>query len=797
MIKIIHLSDTHIRNLKYHEEYREVFNKIFETLKIEKPDYIVHTGDIAHTKNQISPEFVEMCSWFLKELADIAPTFVILGNHDCNLKNDTRQDSISPIVSALNHPSLNLWKYSGERTINDKLAFNVLSLIDEDKWIKPSDPNKINIALYHGAIAGVSTDVGYVMEHSDHDLGIFEGHDYLMAGDIHKTNQILDTEGRCRYPGSTIQQNHGETDDKGFLIWELEDKDSFKVRHIVIPHPRPFVTINLDEYGKFDEQINIKPNARIRIVADTNIAANDVRKTIDIVKVKYLPESVSFLNKVTSRTDISETLHKMANEDLRTLQTQEKLLTEYLKDFNPSKDVLQKVFELNKKYNSLAEENEEICRNVRWSLKSLKWDNMFNYGDNNSIDFSKLNGVIGIFGKNFSGKSSIIDSFLWGLQNSTSKNIRKNVNIINQNKENCRVITEIVVEDKQYSIERTAEKYTKKIGGEETLEAKTDVSFSVCDVVETQDCEKYEKGNLNGLDRNETDKNIRNVFGTLEDFLFTSMSSQNGALDFINEGSTRRKEILGKFLDLDIFAKKYKLSNADAIDLKSALKRLETKDFDKEILEASLKLIEIQSKSGQQISECAEIKLEIETINQKINDSIIEAASMPKIETIDIVQAKNSLLEIGSTIKNSAKTMQENEKFYKEKEKAIQSAKEVVDTINIQEITKNKNIITEKTKELDSVLRNIVEIEKEILRDNKDIEILKEVPCGDSFPSCKFLVGAFAKKSQIDSKNKLVQIKTEKKKSIEKAIEELEPDTIEKSISARNLILESFVKKNR
>jgi len=83
MIKLIHLADTHIRNLKYHEEYREIFNKMFSILREEKPDYIVHCGDIAHTKNQISPEFVEMCSWFLKELADIATTFVILGNHDC------------------------------------------------------------------------------------------------------------------------------------------------------------------------------------------------------------------------------------------------------------------------------------------------------------------------------------------------------------------------------------------------------------------------------------------------------------------------------------------------------------------------------------------------------------------------------------------------------------------------------------------------------------------------------------------------------------------------------------------
>ena len=207
MIKIAQISDTHIRNLKYHDEYKQVFNKIFDILREEKPDYIVHTGDIAHTKNQISPEFVEMCSWFLKELADISPTYVILGNHDTNLKNDTRQDSISPIVAALNHSSLTLWKYSGERLIGDKLAFNVMSLIDEDKWVKPSVPSRINIALYHGAIAGVSTDVGYTMEHSDHDVSIFEGHDYALLGDIHKTNQIVDTEGRVRYPGSTVQQN--------------------------------------------------------------------------------------------------------------------------------------------------------------------------------------------------------------------------------------------------------------------------------------------------------------------------------------------------------------------------------------------------------------------------------------------------------------------------------------------------------------------------------------------------------------------------------------------------------------
>ena len=108
MKKFAHIADTHIRNLKYHSEYREVFEKMYNTLREEKVDYIVHCGDIAHTKTQLSPEFVEMAANFFKGLSSIAPTYIILGNHDGNLKNSTREDAVSPIVSALKHPHLHL-----------------------------------------------------------------------------------------------------------------------------------------------------------------------------------------------------------------------------------------------------------------------------------------------------------------------------------------------------------------------------------------------------------------------------------------------------------------------------------------------------------------------------------------------------------------------------------------------------------------------------------------------------------------------------------------------------------------
>ena len=138
--------------------------------------------------------------------------------------NNSRQDAITPIVSALNLPNLHLLKDSGEVQLNEQFTFNVMSVFDQERWVKPSNPDAINIALLHGSVSGIQTDTGYVMEHGEFDVKIFEGHDYAFLGDIHKTNQIVDTEGRVRYPGSTVQQNFGETDDKGFLIGILPVK---------------------------------------------------------------------------------------------------------------------------------------------------------------------------------------------------------------------------------------------------------------------------------------------------------------------------------------------------------------------------------------------------------------------------------------------------------------------------------------------------------------------------------------------------------------------------------------------
>ena len=261
----------------------------------------------------------------------------------------------------------------------------------------------------------------------------------------------------------------------------------------------------------------------------------------------------------------------------------------------------------------------------------MEWNNLFNYGEDNSIDFDKLNGIIGIFGKNFSGKSSVIDSMLYTIFNSTSKNERKNLNIINQNKQEADGSVTIDVGNKRYTIERKSEKYIKKLKGDETTEAKTDILFKVRDLITD------EETILNGTTRNETDAIIRNHFGNIDDFLMTSMSSQIDSLRFINEGSTKRKEALAKFLDLQFFEKKYKLIKDEAADLRGALRKAEDIDYDSEIYEIEKQMMFSENEIAEQNQTCERLNGELMSLQMDKKDLETKINSIPA-EVIDITE---------------------------------------------------------------------------------------------------------------------------------------------------------------
>jgi DNA repair exonuclease SbcCD ATPase subunit/DNA repair exonuclease SbcCD nuclease subunit len=776
-MKICHISDVHIRNYRYHAEYKEVFEQLYEKLKEIKPDIIVNTGDTAHTKLQLSPSYFHMSAKFFENLANIAPLHIILGNHDLNLRNVAKIDAITPVVEALDHKNIHFHKYSQEVDLGNGFVLNVMSIVDEDQWIRPTDRSKVNIALFHGSVAGVETDTGWIMEHGDIDIAQFKGFDYVLLGDIHKTNQLLDDEGRVRYPGSLVQQNFGETPDKGFLLWDIKDKKNFTCEHVQLENPKPFVTIELTPKGRLPKGADVKQGARVRLVSNNNLPLDRMRRAIDVAKTKFKPESITFLNRSSGERGSVEDLTSGINiEDLRDIEVQEELIEEYLKEFEASSDMLDKVFSLNRKYNTMAEEEEEVSRNVNWTLKNFHWDNLFNYGEGNKVNFEKLHGVVGIFGKNYSGKSSIIDGLLYTIFNSTSKNERKNLNIINQNKDECLGHVEISIGDKDYTIQRTSSKYEKKLKGNVTTEAKTDVNFTCYDNV------MQEQDELNGDTRNQTDKNIRKMFGTVEDFLMTSMSSQIDSLAFINEGSTKRKEILGKFLDLEIFDKKFKKAKEDASDMKGALKLLESKEHDVDIEEAEKELQANTVEKDKQDNVCKKYSSAVEKTKSAISEIKDKIGSIPA-EIINIVEVKEEEIQKNNEIKaledRNCELIEEN----KTKRQDYSSINDALTKFDIDALREKQDKISEKEKLLDNSIQAITQEEYRLEQNKNKVKLLLEVPCGTEYQTCKFIKDAHnAQKNLIVLQKSLEELRLEAE-TLHDDIENLNPEKIIAKIS--------------
>ena len=783
-MKICHISDIHIRNYRYHEEYKAVFDTLYKKLEEIKPDIIVNTGDTAHTKLQLSPAYFDMTAKLFDNLANIAPLHVILGNHDLNLRNVSKIDAITPIVEALDNENIHFHKFSKEVDLGNGFILNVMSIVDEDEWISPTNTDNINIALFHGSVAGVETDTGWIMDHGDIRIEKFEGFDYVLLGDIHKTNQLLDKEGKIRYPGSLIQQNFGESADKGFLLWDIEDKNNFTCEHYPLANPKPFITIELTPKGKMPKNIEVPLGSRVRLVSQNSLPLDVMRRAMDIAKGRFKPESVTFLNRSSgTRGSVDDLTDGINIEDLRDISVQEELIDEYLKDFEASRETIEKVFTLNRKYNSMVEQEEEVSRNINWSLKNFKWDNLFNYGEGNSIDFTKLNGVVGIFGKNYSGKSSIIDAFLYTLFNSTSKNERKNLNVINQNKEEGRGYLEISIGDKDYNISRQSVKYLKKLKGDETLEAKTDINFSCFDHVTEEEEE------LNGDTRAKTDKNIRKMFGTVEDFLLTSMSSQVDSLSFINEGSTKRKEILAKFLDLEIFDKKFKHSKEDASDMRGALKMLEGKEYDTDIDEAKALLKKNGNAKDEQEVVCDKYSAAVKKTEQLISEIEQKIESIPA-EIIDIIQVKEQQISKQKEIESLSTQTEQLKEECKKKRVDHEKISEALDKFDIEALRSKQEEVEQKRVVLEGTNQTIEKQEYRLQQNKNKVKLLLEVPCGDNYPKCKFIKDAYNAQSNVVVIEQNIRDLRDEAEQLFDGIENIKPSEIERKIDKYEQVLE-------
>jgi DNA repair exonuclease SbcCD ATPase subunit len=726
--KIFHISDIHIRTLKRHKEYREVFDNLFLHIAQHATDssICVITGDIVHSKLDMSPELVNMLTKFFNQFH--IPTIVILGNHDMNLNNLYRLDAISPILDVLDNDNIHFIKENGLFKLGN-IVFNHMAVdIPPEKYIKAEDfDGHYKIALHHGAVHNAKTDIGFEISNEHVTTDLFEGHDLTLLGDIHKPAQFLNEEKTIGYPGSLIQQNHGEALDHGILVWDLPTKQA---EFVEIHNSYGYVTFEVDQSNivKSPHRVPEKPRVRIKF-NDTD--ASDIKRLIATIRKKYNVQDIS-IQRTTNHLENNQN-GSISIGNVRDVEHQNKLITQYIEDNIPTAttEEIDAIRHINRTINSKLPVLESV-RNVTWYPVSFEFDNMFSYGENNKVDFSKLSDVIGLFAANASGKSSLLDAITYTIFDKCSKT-SKSKEVLNNKKSTFKGIFKFMLNDKLYTIER--EGITLKHG-----HVKVNVNFY------------NEDENLNGEERSDTNKSIRRYLGTYDDFILTAFSLQADNNNFIEKSQRERKDLLSQFLDTTVFEQLYHLASEEIKETAGKLKEYKKTDFGVIIKDSE----DIILKNQDKIIELEKNEIDLQESRNDLQNNIVELIESKQpmsYEGPDITslqKEENKLISDIETLQLKIDTLEEKIEII---DSDISKTSKFIKKFNSNKINKKIELLYDEQTKLSDIELNLKEVENSINSKQKKIDHLKN---HEYDPNCKFCTSNIFVQDATKAKEKIV-----------------------------------------
>ena len=200
--------------------------------------------------------------------------------------------------------------------------------------------------------------------------------------------------------------------------------------------------------------------------------------------------------------------------------------------------------------NKMNGDEENQSQFKKWYIRNIEFSNFLSYGENQRLDFDKLNGIVVVESDppNFGGKTVLtVDLLMFLFFNETTKTTKAE-EIFNRfsNKDKVHVKGEITIDGEDYVIVRNIERKMSKKG---EWNVKTELDFF----------KKLSDGtllNFTGEQRRETEAFIKTSIGTKEDFLMTILTTGSNLEELLESKPTARGQVLSRFMGLEFLKKK-------------------------------------------------------------------------------------------------------------------------------------------------------------------------------------------------------------------------------------------------
>jgi DNA repair exonuclease SbcCD ATPase subunit len=277
--------------------------------------------------------------------------------------------------------------------------------------------------------------------------------------------------------------------------------------------------------------------------------------------------------------------------------------------------------------NSPEIDDSDITRNVDWKLKSFEFDNMFSYGVGSKIDFTKLDGVIGLVAPNHSGKSALMDAIAYTIFDVCSRTNRA-LDVKNKKKASFKAKLNLEINGEDYWIERIGtQKVVHHKDGTITESCPVSVKFYMIDGDDEIDLSGAAR--FNSQYGSGTNEEIGKILGSFDDFILTSLSLQNNGTDFVDKKQAERKQILSQFMDIDIFEQLETIARSDSNEERALLKTFKKKDNYKDLSTINQHILDYEKTEKEFTTKTQELEDEID----KLEDIKFKLGT--KLHTVD------------------------------------------------------------------------------------------------------------------------------------------------------------------
>ena len=390
-------------------------------------------------------------------------------------------------------------------------------------------------------------------------------------------------------------------------------------------------------------EIDKLKNPFIRVIWEDipgNFTKERLRRVKSYFKKKYNSKNVTVVTK--SKSIEGEELKLGLDTNIIDPIYQKSLLKEFIK----TEKIEVKWANVSKLDDTVNTKLEEVGKlhNVYRTLKikKINFSNFLSFGDNNTLQFSKLNGITVIDSDppNYGGKTVLaVDLLLFLFFNSTTKTTKAE-EIFNKFRDvnEVSVQGDVEIDGEDYVIVRKVIRKKTKKGG---WSVKTSLDFF----------KKLKDGslqNFTGEQRRETEKFIKEAIGNVDDFLLTILTTGSNLESLLEAKATERGNIFYRFIGLELLTEKEKVCktmyNTWSKTMVSNIYDIETLKQESEKLEDELKTT---------LTGITEAENRLDTLEEEIKkleenkDTILSSRYSDIDEDVVKLDYNSILLEIG------------------------------------------------------------------------------------------------------------------------------------------------------